>query len=230
MSKLAIAALVFSLLVCLPFVAPVVGIILAIAAMVTIASSNGRLRGKGMAIAAMVLSIIVLAANIGISIKLVEATRTMITSPVKDFVQRLEADDLEGARATMSPAVAKTITDDELNAFKSWLTDHCGTLVDVKLDGKFRAYQTGLAKPTNTKTGIPSSTNALASRQNFVDAPPLELVFDKGTFFGAPSLTLDPERAGAQGLFDIATLDGLVIIHDGEVKRFPSETHSRIEP
>ncbi|MCB9852395.1 MAG: hypothetical protein H6819_04810 [Phycisphaerales bacterium] len=223
MSKLAIAALVFSLLICLPFVAPVVGAILAIAALVVIAGSNGRLRGKGMAVTALILSVVVLSVDIVGAIKLVDATRTMITKPVRTFVQQLEADDLAGARAALSPAVSKSVTDDELSAFKSWLKDNCGTLIDVKIDGELRAYQSGLTRPANTRTGIPSSTNTLASRQVFVDAPPLELIFDKGTFFGAPSMTLDPERAGAKGLFDIATLDGLVIIHDGEVMRFPTE-------
>jgi hypothetical protein len=64
-SKLAIAALVFSLLFCVPL-APLIGLILGIVALTKISDSQGRLQGRGLAIAAIATGAVMLFFGTGI--------------------------------------------------------------------------------------------------------------------------------------------------------------------
>ncbi|HPF37061.1 MAG TPA: hypothetical protein P5081_19630 [Phycisphaerae bacterium] len=215
-SKLAIAALVFSLLVCIPYAAPLIGAILAAVALISIAGANGRLRGRGITITALVLSLIVLAVDIGGMLYVVHRTRVMLVSTVRGFIERLEADDLEGARARMTQSVSDAVSDDELREFEAWIKENCGTLENTKLDDQGRAYSMGLEKPRNSEANNPPK-NAM------VNEPALEFVFDKGVFFGAPSMTIDTSRITTKHFFDFATLDRLVILNGDEQFRFPAE-------
>jgi type IV pilus assembly protein PilA len=63
-SGLAIAALVFAVLFCIPG-APLVGLVLGIIAISKIDNSRGQLTGKGLAIAAIATSVVMMVANVG---------------------------------------------------------------------------------------------------------------------------------------------------------------------
>lgn len=226
-SKLAIAALVCSLIVCVPFAAPAAGAILAIAALVSISKSNGRVGGKGLAAAALVISMAVMVTHSVMAYKAYTGIMTMASDvfagPARTFIQNLEAGDLEGARAELSPAVSESVTDAELNELKVWLADNCGTLVDVKWDMLSRAYSQGIAEPTGINPGMMSNPNAMPSQQLPPDFPAVEFVFDKGTYFGAVTITMKNNPPPNAMPSNLATLDGFAIIHDESVKRFPAE-------
>jgi type II secretory pathway pseudopilin PulG len=66
-SGLAIAALVLSLLFCIPL-APLIGLVLGIVALMQIDKSKGALTGKGMAIGAIVVSLFTIVAAIGMMV------------------------------------------------------------------------------------------------------------------------------------------------------------------
>src|SRR5687768_1693436 len=64
-SGLAIAALVLSILFCVPL-APLAGIILGIVALSKIDRSNGALTGKGLAIGAIIAGVFTIVMNVGV--------------------------------------------------------------------------------------------------------------------------------------------------------------------
>lgn len=222
-SKLAIVALVCSLLICIPYVAPLAGIVLAIAALVTISKSQGRKGGKGLAIAAVVLSCFVMLADVGLTMFLYNTMNTMFCTPAKTFIQRLQNDDIDGARAVLSPTTSDAISDEELAEWKDWISSNCGKLVDVSWDFRSRAYSMGITPPANMNQRMMPPTNPTSQASLPPDFPGVKFVFDSGTYYGVVSVSPKQPSTSQPSptLADALMLDGFVIIKDGTPKRFP---------
>lgn len=222
-SKLAIVALICSLLICIPVIAPALGLLLGILAIVLISKSNGRKSGKGLAITASVLSVVVMAVHVGLWLLFVGMMSTLFGSPVKTFVHNLQKDDFAAARQSLTPEASAAISDAELESFQKWLNDNCGTLVDVKWDWLSHAYSMGIETPANARTGMMPGTTTLPSNLP-PDFPGMKFVFDSGTYYGVVTVTPDETTSTdpATTLDGAARLGGLAIIKDGKVKRFPS--------
>ncbi len=116
-SVLAIVSLVLSLTVCLGFL----GFILGIVAMILIAGSGGRKKGKGLALAAILIGLVTSTVLIGGSVVLMRGglkQRSMVHQPMYDALRKLEQDDASAFRALLAPSVEQNITDAEIFAFR----------------------------------------------------------------------------------------------------------------
>lgn len=127
-SGLAIAALVCSLIVCVPGLG-VIGLILGLIAMFTIGSSDGRVRGKGLAAAAIILGLLVSTAWIGGGIAFYRANEGLqkhVHEPTYSAFKKLDAGDVSEFRALLTPNLAAAITDAEILAFHAAYQDKVG--------------------------------------------------------------------------------------------------------
>ncbi len=111
-STLAILSLVLAL-TCL--LAPI-GLILGGVALISIARSEGRLRGTGLAVSGIIVGLICSMLLIGCVVGMNYATNMGIV-PADQAMQAIEAGDWNAARAEMS-GLASTATDDQLTQFR----------------------------------------------------------------------------------------------------------------
>jgi hypothetical protein len=132
-SVLAIIALVCSLICLLPVI-PALGVILAVIALVMIAGSGGRLGGRGLALAALILGLIFTALQIGIVVALTKglgAFSGYITKPTGELVQTIEQRDFAKARTLMAPGSGDRVTDADFEAFRSGYQGDLGAFKGV---------------------------------------------------------------------------------------------------
>ncbi len=119
-SILAVMGLVFSLLCFIPG-AGVIASVLGVAALIGISGSRGRLSGRGMAIASIVLGLIfsMIWAGVGLGgMKAWGGFKTSVLQPAGAVMSDIEAKNYTAARAAFDPAVAAVITDAQFDAFR----------------------------------------------------------------------------------------------------------------
>lgn len=137
-SGLAIAALICSLIFCIPGLA-LIGLILGIIAIVVIGGSEGRVKGKGLATAAVIISLIVGALWVGgivIGFRVSEGQRTQMQQPTYSAFTKLDAGDVSEFRALLAPNVKANITDAEILAFRDAYKEKVGTFQGEPQDFK----------------------------------------------------------------------------------------------
>lgn len=120
-SILAVIGLVFGLLCFIPGTG-VLAAILGVAALIGITGSRGRLSGRGLAIAAIVLGLIFSMIWGGVAIGGMKAWggfKTAVLTPAGTLMQDIEAKNWAGARTRFSPEVGAAITDAEFEAFRA---------------------------------------------------------------------------------------------------------------
>jgi hypothetical protein len=119
-SILAVMGLVFSLLCFIPG-AGVIASILGVAGLIGISGSRGRLSGRGMAIAAIVLGLIfsMIWAGVGLGgMKAWGGFKSTVLQPAGAVMSDIEAKNYTAARTKFDPAVATTITDAQFDTFR----------------------------------------------------------------------------------------------------------------
>jgi hypothetical protein len=120
-SVMAILSLVFALICFIPGLA-VLGALFGIASLVAISRSGERLTGRGLAIAGLIISMIVLAVwvggGIGIS-KFWGFFHQNFVIPYNQTMTAIESGDNTGARKNLSAQAAQRITDADLDAFRA---------------------------------------------------------------------------------------------------------------
>lgn len=125
----AIVALVLSLLCFIPGFS-VLGVLLAILALVFISGSNGRLVGKGMAFAALIIGLIASVIWIGIVVGGMGVARIMqsqFVGPVDGLMTAIEANDLAKARAQFTQPANQRMSDDDFARFRDAYQAHLGS-------------------------------------------------------------------------------------------------------
>jgi len=225
---LATAALICSLILCVPFLAPALGAILGLIAVVMIAQSKGKQRGVGMAIAGIVISCAVFVGDIWgakyVGRKIggaVTAVFAMYTQPAEDLIKHLEADDYPAARSLLSPKLAAATTDEELARFKQRIADSCGSLVEVNVDFNGHAYVMGLPAPAGWN---PNAPNAPATQPQTADLDsPLEFVFEDVTYYGAVWLKDSASKNPNPNFGTLFKLEKLAIVTEDGIIYFPEE-------
>lgn len=145
-SVLAIIALVCGLICFVPAL-PALGTILAIIALVLIAGSNGRLGGRGLAIAALILGLVFSALQIGIAVaatKMMGAFSGFITKPASDLVAAIDKQDYATARTLMITGAGDRVSDAEFEAFRSGYQGELGAFkkVATTFGEVWQGYQT----------------------------------------------------------------------------------------
>lgn len=127
-SVLAVASLVCSLICCLPAV-PTIGMMLGAGAIVGITKSNGRVGGRGLAIAGVIIGLIVTVLQLFLVFGAVQGGKMISTGfggPFESFVLALETDDFNTARAQLEPGLAQALSDEELTAFRDTIVGTLG--------------------------------------------------------------------------------------------------------
>jgi hypothetical protein len=118
-SIMAIVALVCSLICFVPGLS-IVGVLLAVVALLMISGSNGRLGGRGIAIAALIIGLIVSAIWITIGIGAMQVSKAMsgeFTQPLSQLMTDIDSKDYAKARQSLTPAAAAAITDEDFTRF-----------------------------------------------------------------------------------------------------------------
>jgi hypothetical protein len=137
-SGLAVGSLVSSLLCCCPAVTPLLGLILGFFALRAIGRSDGRLRGRGLAIAGIAIAIGVGVMQI-LTYVMFQNTLERMIQGAESTVQAAMAGDVTRARLGLAPSTRGEVTDEEILAFGTALQQAMGDLQDVSVDMANRA-------------------------------------------------------------------------------------------
>lgn len=142
-SVAAILSLVCSLICCVPALS-VLAVILGIAALVMIGGSNGRLSGKGLAIAGILIGLIVTVAHAVAFFVLPALYMEQTSNRAGRFFQAVEAKNYAQARTELNAPMAPT--DEQLDAFVQAYQAEVGTFVSMpqgffEMVGTFSNFQ-----------------------------------------------------------------------------------------
>jgi hypothetical protein len=123
-STLAIISLVLSLICFVPGL-PTLGSLLGVFALIGISSSQGRIKGTGLALAGIILGLLFSMAQIGLALGgniLVNQYASIAAAPLASA----EAGDSAALRAALAPETAAVLTDEDIAAFKAAYTAEAG--------------------------------------------------------------------------------------------------------
>ncbi|MEM0982320.1 MAG: DUF4190 domain-containing protein [Planctomycetota bacterium] len=127
-SILAILSLVSSLVCCIPGLG-LIGSGLGVGAIVGISSSRGRVGGKGLAIAGIIIGALVTFGWLGIGLAINEGISKAAEFGV--VVEHSVNDDVASARSVLAPATEQVITDEQILAFGDQLEQAYGAYVGL---------------------------------------------------------------------------------------------------
>lgn len=125
-SIMAIVALVCSLLglisSCLIVggIPALLGVTLGVFSLLMISNSNGRLGGRGLAIAALIIGLISTAISVSVFIGATQVSKSMkgeFSQPLGQLMLDIDAKDFAKARKSLTPAAASAITDEDFTRF-----------------------------------------------------------------------------------------------------------------
>lgn len=171
-SIMAIMALVLSILGCIPGVG-VVGALLGLLALVAIGSSAGRVGGRGLAIAAIIIGLLlsmVSAACVYGGYQMAQVAGQQFRSGTA-LARAIHDGDYNTARQKFSPAVQASVTDDLLKQFSDGVTAEAGA---------FKRGPEGLWETVEMFSTLKSSSQQMNSR-SMNNAMPVPLEYEKGT-------------------------------------------------
>ena len=184
-SVLAIVALVLSLVCIIPGFG-LLGAVLAVIALIMISGSNGRLGGRGLAIAALIIGLLVSAVWVGGAMLMVEGGKQftkMFSGNTVLLLQAAESGDYTTARSKLDPSVASSVSDADFARFVSGYT---GTL------GKYKSAPSGLFDLISAYANVgPMMQGMQGQNQGMV---PLPVQFDNG--WGVVVLQLNQAGGG----------------------------------
>jgi hypothetical protein len=170
-SVMAILSLVCALICFIPGLA-VLGALFGIASLVAISRSGERLTGRGLAIAGLIISLIVLAVWVGGGVgaaKMWGFFKNNIVGPCNQTMTAIENDDKAGARQLLSAQANKLITDADLDAFRQQYQGDLGHFIGVP------------TTPGSFFAGYGEMQQQMQQFQGRNDAFPIPGKFDKGT-------------------------------------------------
>ncbi|MBC7771442.1 MAG: DUF4190 domain-containing protein [Pyrinomonadaceae bacterium] len=161
-SGLAIASLICSLIVCLPGLG-VIGLILGVIAFMVIGGSNGRLKGRGLAMAGIILGLVVSVVwtvGIIVSFRMNVGQQTYVQEPTYAAFTQLDTGDVSGFRALLTPALAGAITDEEILAFRDAYKDKAGNFQGQPRDFKSAMAVIGVLSDGMVLSKLQQAANA----------------------------------------------------------------------
>lgn len=206
-SYLAVASLVFSLL-CLT---GILGVVFGVLALWRITVERGRLAGKSVAVAGIILGLIsssiLMGMYVGAAKGLAEA-KQMFYDPAGEFFSAVESRDLAGVRGAFDPAAGAVIDQEAVDTFAKAIADlgppsgAPDELGDAFDSYSFRRVAGGLTLTRNTGAGVFKFQRGLTlvvfeatepppPPSNFVVAQP----FPKGKLVSVKVLRLDGTHA-----------------------------------
>lgn len=169
-SVLAVTSLVLSLICCIPGLG-LLGAGFGAGSLMAIGGSRGRIGGRGVAIAGIIIGLLVSIAWVGIAVAVqrgVGVMSTMMYGSVDAFMRDVENGDFDAARGQLAGPVALA-SDEQLEAFRSGYQAAYGSFVSVPT--KFWSE----VIPAYMEVG--QQIQPYQGRQNFVPVP---ATFDSG--------------------------------------------------
>jgi uncharacterized membrane protein (DUF485 family) len=133
MSVLAVVALVFGILGCVPGFG-LIAILLGVAAIFLIAGSRGRVRGTGLAIGGIVLGLVFTGIYVFVAMGAVQAVQQfnqMVLVPAQTGLQGLEKGDRSGVRSLLSTTASANVTDEQIDKFAADVKAEFGTFMSI---------------------------------------------------------------------------------------------------
>ena len=210
LSALAVLSLVFGLLFCIPLVAPVLGLAFGVIALVLIAGSQGRVRGQGLAIAGVVISVLVLCVHVigGLALyRFANIPAELVDSFLYDVAN-----------------------DDQLAVLQRRLADNHGSLESVSTDFSGQAFTRGISPPTggwNQYQAWQTDWTKGATPDVAPAGPiPIKLQFSRETVYGVMMMAVEPNSPTVPPLF----VHSFTLIGDEGPWTFPFEGVSEAAP
>ncbi len=209
-SALAVTSLVLSLICCIPGLG-LLGSLIGVGAIVGISGSRGRVGGRGVAVAGIIIGLLVTIAWVGVVVSIsrgVGAASKMMYGNTNAFMQAVENGDFDKARAVVSGPVVSA-SDEQFEAFRDRYRAAYGPFVAVPT--KFWSE----VVPAYMEIG--PQIQPYNGRQNFVPVP---AQFDSGRVLML--LVVDPQgNAGAapQNAMSMPLADIWVVLPDGTEAR-----------
>ena len=201
----AVLSLISSLICCLPAV-PLLGIVLGALALIGIGRSNGRVGGRGLAVAGIVLGILFTVAQIGIGIGVKFGFDEWIKmhGPVARVFADLDSDQFDSARTALGGDLA-SVGDADMAAFRDAYTAEVGSFV---------SSPQSMGELFGVWGQVGPQFQAVQMRQNYM---PIFLNFDSGPVLAA--IEFDPyQKATGQGpLGELYIVDLWVVTPGGDV-------------
>jgi hypothetical protein len=190
-SVMAILSLVCSLICIIPGAA-VLGALFGVGALVAIANSRERLSGSGLAIAGLIISLIVLAIQVGIVVGGVRALSefdSMFAQPISTSMVAIEQGDYTTARTVLTPEGSARVRDADFEAFRD------------EYQGELGSFQ-GIPKGWDLVSSYLEIGPMMQQMQGQNNAIPFPATFSKGT--GIIVFQIDPTNAGGGGSAPLA--------------------------
>jgi hypothetical protein len=171
-SVMAILSLVCGLICFIPGLA-VLGALFGVASLVAISRSGERLTGRGLAVAGLIISFLVLALHIGIYFGIGWGWRqfhNFVLVPYNQSLTAIDAGDIAQARTALSADANKRISDADFDAFRAQYQGELGHFVSIP-DSPMKVWE-GYARVQQQAQQIQGGRN---------DAFPVPANFDNGT-------------------------------------------------
>ena len=169
-SALAVTSLVLSLICCIPGMG-LLGAAIGAGSMVAIGGSRGRLGGRGVAIAGMVIGVLVTIAWVGIVVAVQRGVGMMSTrmyGAMDTFMREVQNGDFDAARGQLAGPVASA-SDEQLEAFHAGYQSAYGSFVEVPTQFWSEVIPAYME--------IAPQMQPYQGRQNFIPVP---VTFDSG--------------------------------------------------
>lgn len=152
---------------CLMGLPALIGVPLCVFALVAIGRSNGRLGGRGLAVAGLVVGLISLIVYVSLTVLTSTGLRSGVLEPVERMFVSIESGDFDAFRAEVGPP-ASDVTDAEIIAFRAAYQDALGGFVSAP-DGMV-GYLGGLFE----------LGPIMQAAQGHTSGPPVPVAFDAG--------------------------------------------------
>lgn len=187
-SILAILGLVFGLLCFLPFFG-LLGVIFAIAGLIAINRSRGRLAGTGMAIAGLILGLLFTAIWGAITLGMIGFINMVdksLVGPANQAIAAIDNQDFATARTQLVPPSQPMATDEAFKALREAYRDELGAFKNIPSGIELAQSYAGLSKQFQ---GL-KNMNGVAGRQDMI---PIPANFEKGS--ALLLLSIEPPNA-----------------------------------
>ena len=132
-SALAVTSLVMSLICCIPGFG-LIGSALGVVAMLGIGKSRGRVGGKGMAMAGIIIGVLMTVAWVSffaMSVSALKQAADEFFVPANDLMTEIEAGNFDAARAAFPNAPIANTTDEQFEAFRAAYQSEVGAFESI---------------------------------------------------------------------------------------------------
>lgn len=207
-SALAIGSIVCSLICCLPVV-PLLGAGLGVGAVIGIGGSNGRVGGKGLAIAGIIIGVLVTIAQVAAFVTAkqgIDMGVRLVYGSAHELMEDIESGDYDSARALLTGA-GSTLPDGNFDVFRDAYRAEYGS---------FQSIPTGLGDLISaySQVGQQMQNYQPQGQQNIVPAPGY---FDSGMAIVIAQIPQNGQPTGTPGQPDflMPLLDVRIVMPDG---------------